>query len=55
MFDIALLFIMALAGGIVAVIGFIIILGQRISKPKRELQQKIDKLEEEIQELKSQK
>lgn len=55
MFDIALLFIMALAGGIVAIIGIFVILGQKISEPKRELQQKIDNLEEEVRKLKNNK
>lgn len=55
MFDIALLFIIALVGGIVAIIGTFVLLGQRITAPKKELQQKIENLEEEVRKLKNQK
>ena len=55
MFDIALLFIMAFAGGIVPIIGFFVILGRRISEPRKELQQKIDNLEEKVRKLKNYK
>ncbi|WP_179891172.1 hypothetical protein [Bacillus sp. AFS017274] len=55
MFDVALLFIIAFAGGIIAIIGFFVILGRRISEPKKALQQRIDKLEEEVQILKNHK
>ncbi len=46
---------MALAGGIVTVIGLFVIGGQHITEPKKELQQKIQNLEEEIHILKNQK
>ena len=53
--DIALLFMIAFAGGIIAISGFVVMLGRRISEPKREWQDKIDQLEEEIRKLKQQK
>ncbi|MCY9002823.1 hypothetical protein [Peribacillus frigoritolerans] len=55
MFDIALILIIASAGGVIAITGFLVILGRRILEPKKELQQKIDKLEEKIQILKNHK
>lgn len=55
MFDVALLFIIAFAGGIIAIIGFFVILGRMISEPKKVLQQRIDKLEEEVWKLKNEK
>ncbi|WP_179295457.1 hypothetical protein [Bacillus sp. FJAT-45350] len=55
MFDIILFFIIAFAGGIIALVGFITIIGRRISEPKRELQQKVDKLENEVRQLKNKK
>jgi hypothetical protein len=55
MFDIALILIIASAGGVIAITGFLVILGRRILEPKKELQQKIDKLEEEVQILKNHK
>ncbi|WP_176474873.1 hypothetical protein [Peribacillus simplex] len=55
MFDVAMLFIIAIAGGIIAIIGFFVILGRRISEPKKALQQRIDNLEEEVWKLKNQK
>jgi hypothetical protein len=55
MFDIALILFIASAGGVIAITGFLVILGRRILEPKKELQQKIDKLEEEVQKLKNHK
>ncbi|WP_411739052.1 hypothetical protein [Peribacillus sp. S4] len=55
MFDIALILFIASAGGVIAIIGFLVILVRRILEPKKELQQKIDKLEEEVQILKNHK
>lgn len=55
MFDIGLLFFMAFAGGIVAIIGFFFIVSQRITEPRKELQRKIEHLEEEVRELKNRK
>ncbi|MGE6614063.1 hypothetical protein ACQKFG_26855 [Peribacillus sp. NPDC076916] len=55
MFDVALLFIIAFAGGIIAIIGFFVILTRRISEPKKVLQQRIGNLEEEVCKLKNQK
>ena len=55
MFDIVFLLIIAFAGGIVALIGFLVILGRRISEPKKELLQKIDNLEEEVRKLQNHK
>ncbi len=55
MYDVMLIFIVAFIGGIVSIISFIIIFSQRISQPKRELEQKVYKLENEIQELKNKK
>ncbi|MDW7616583.1 hypothetical protein SC499_18040 [Peribacillus simplex] len=45
MFDVALLFIIAFAGGIITIIGFFVILGRRISEPKKALQLRIDNLD----------
>ncbi|MGM0877388.1 MAG: hypothetical protein ACQEWV_22305 [Bacillota bacterium] len=53
MFEISQLLIMAFAGGIIAIIGFVVILGRRVSEPKRELKQRIDSLEEEVKKLKN--
>ncbi|MCM3412679.1 hypothetical protein [Metabacillus litoralis] len=55
MFDITFLFIMAFAGGIIAIIGILVILGRRITEPKKELQQKVENLEEEVRKLKNEK
>ncbi len=55
MFDIALILFIASAGVVIAITGFFVILGRRILEPKKELQQKIDKLEEEVQILKNHK
>lgn len=55
MFDIALILFIASAGGVIAITGFLVILGRRILEPKKELQQKIEKLEEEVQILKNHK
>ena len=55
MFDIALILIIASVGGVIAITGFLVILGRRILEPKKELQQKIDKLEEEVKILKNHK
>lgn len=55
MFDITFLIIMAIAGGIVAIIGILSILGRKITEPKKELQQKVKNLEEEIRKLKNEK
>jgi len=55
MFDITFLFIMAFAGGIVAIIGILAIFGRRITEPKKELQQKVENLEEEVRKLKNEK
>lgn len=54
-FDIALILIIASAGGVIAITGFLVILGRRILEPKKELQQKVDKLEKEVQILKNHK
>ncbi|MBT2604164.1 hypothetical protein J7E55_14260 [Bacillus sp. ISL-53] len=55
MLDIALILIIASAGGVIAITGFLVILGRRILEPKKKLQQKVDKLEEEVQKLKNHK
>ncbi|MDQ0232612.1 hypothetical protein [Metabacillus malikii] len=55
MFDITFLFIMAFAGGTIAIIGISVILGRRITEPKKELQQKVKNLEEEVRKLKNEK
>ncbi|WP_185819487.1 hypothetical protein [Salibacterium salarium] len=55
MFDVMLLFIVAFTGGIVAIVGFFTILSRRISEPRKELQQKVDNLEKEVQELRNRK
>ncbi|WP_258832069.1 hypothetical protein [Peribacillus frigoritolerans] len=52
MFGIAFILILASAGGVIAITGFLVILARRILEPKKVLQQKIDKLEEEVQILK---
>ena len=51
MLDVLLLFFVAFAGGIVAIAGFFTILSRKISEPRKELQQKVEKLEKEIQEM----
>ncbi|MFJ7746762.1 hypothetical protein [Peribacillus sp. NPDC097295] len=53
MFDIVLILFIASLGGVIAITGFLVILGRRILEPKKELQQKIEKLEEEVQILKN--
>ncbi|WP_176222280.1 hypothetical protein [Tuberibacillus sp. Marseille-P3662] len=53
MFDIWLLFLMAFAGGLIALISFITILGRKIAEPKDELQKKVQGLEEEVERLKN--
>ncbi|MGG0414201.1 hypothetical protein [Peribacillus simplex] len=53
--DILFILIIAFAGVIIAIIGFIFILGRRILKPKKALQQRIDNLEEEVWKIKNQK
>ncbi|MFJ8070689.1 hypothetical protein ACIQZD_17295, partial [Peribacillus sp. NPDC096447] len=55
MFDITLILFIASAGIVIAITGFFVILGRRILEPKKKLQQKIDKLEEEVQILKNHK
>ena len=55
MFDIALILIIATAGGVIAIIGFLVIVSRRILEPKKELQQRIDQLEEEVRMLKNNK
>lgn len=53
MFDIALILIIASAGGIIAITGFFVILARKIVEPKRVLQKKIEKLEDEVRILKN--
>jgi chaperonin cofactor prefoldin len=55
LFDIGLLFFMAFAGGIVAIVGFFFIVSQRMSEPRKELEQRVEHLEDEIKELKNRK
>lgn len=55
MYDFVLLFIIAIAGGIVSLIGFVVIVGKRMMQPREELKQKIDNLEAEIRKLKANK
>lgn len=55
MFDLMLLFSIAFAGGMIALIGFVILIGRKIFEPKREMQQKIDMLEKEVRSLKEKK
>ncbi|MEC0272299.1 hypothetical protein [Peribacillus frigoritolerans] len=55
MFDISLILFIASAGVVIAITGFFVILGRRILEPKKKLQQKIDKLEKEVQILKNHK
>ncbi|MBM7602599.1 putative membrane protein [Metabacillus crassostreae] len=55
MFDITFLLIMAFAGGTIAFISILVILGRRITEPKKEIQQKVKNLEEEVQKLKNEK
>jgi len=55
MFDITFLFIMAFAGGIVAIFGIFTILGRKIAEPKKKLQQKVENLEDEVRKLKNEK
>ena len=55
MFDLILLFSIAFAGGIVAVISILVILGRKVTEPNKKLQQKIENLEEEVRKLKSEK
>ncbi|WP_199868475.1 hypothetical protein [Virgibacillus senegalensis] len=52
MVEIGLLFIMAFAGGIVALFGFIGMFNKRNSEPERELLERVEQLEEEIRQLK---
>ncbi len=51
--EIGLLFVMAIAGGIVALFGFFGMINKRVSEPKRELQKRVEQLEEEVRELKN--
>jgi len=50
--DILFILIIAFARVIIAITGFIFILGRRIFEPKKELQQRIVNLEEEVWKLK---
>ncbi|MFZ0474610.1 MAG: hypothetical protein WAM18_03930 [Halobacillus sp.] len=40
-------------GGGAALLGFLIIIGRKVTQPDQELQQKIDRLEREIKDLKN--
>jgi len=42
-----------LGGGGVALLGFLIIIGRKVTQPDRDLQQKIDRLEREIADRKN--
>ncbi|WP_176791338.1 hypothetical protein [Thalassobacillus cyri] len=44
-------FFVAIGGGIVALISFILILGQKITAPNKELQQKVYELENKVKQL----
>ena len=51
--DLIVLFGAALVGGIVIVIGSVLALSRKVSEPKKELQQRVAYLEEELDQLKS--
>ena len=55
MLDFIILFGAAIIGGVVVIIGSTIILGQKITGPRKELQQKVKILEKEIEKLKDRK
>jgi hypothetical protein len=53
LFDVKLIFFMAFIGLIVAIVGFIFIINERISAPRKDLQKRIRHLEEEVRDLKN--
>lgn len=53
MLDFIVLFGGAFIGGVIVLAGSVMILGRRISGPRKELQQKVENLEMEIEKLKN--
>lgn len=51
MFDLILLLIIAILGGVVSLIGFIVLVGRKLTQPKEELRQRMDRLEQEVRKL----
>ena len=50
--DLVIFGVVAVGGGIVALIGFLVIIGRKITGPNKELQQKVESLENEVKSLK---
>ncbi|TGB03621.1 hypothetical protein [Halobacillus salinus] len=50
--DLVIFGVVAFGGGVVALIGFLVIIGRRINEPNKELQQKFESLENEVKSLK---
>jgi hypothetical protein len=55
MMDLWIFFGIAIAGGIVALLGFFVLIAKRVTEPTRALYQRIETLEKEIDDLKSKK
>lgn len=50
--DLVIFGVVAVVGGVVALLGFLIILGRKVTEPNKELQQKVESLEDEMKRLK---
>jgi hypothetical protein len=55
MYDLFLLFGIAIGGGIIALLGLLAILGKKITEPRKELIKKIETLEHEVYTLEMKK
>jgi hypothetical protein len=55
MYDLFLLFGVAISGGVIAILGLLAIIGKKITEPRKELIMKIETLEREVNTLKMKK
>jgi hypothetical protein len=53
--ELILFFMIAVIGGILVLIGSVVLIGRKVTEPKSALQQKIDKLEKEVETLRKSK
>ncbi|MYL36908.1 hypothetical protein [Halobacillus litoralis] len=49
--DLMIFGVVAFVGGLAALIGFLIIIGRRITEPNKDLEQKVERLESEVKRL----